>query len=353
MKKTVFKLFSDCIPVRGFRQSAIYDLGRNNYTIIPNDLHEILTKFDGETLLYIKNYYSENDDILDEYFNFLYTQEYIFWCDKKDIINFPLLNLEWDYPGNISNSIIIIYNNCNFDLHKTISELSYLGCRDIILHFKSQIEINYVITILEIFKKYPFHHIEIFIPYFDELNNIDILKDICFNNTTIHKMIIYDAPFENKIYSEMLFWNIIYSTKQILNYDYIAKNSFSINIRTFSEAQKYNLFFNRKLIISSLGYILNSINTDDGKYNICNKTLKDVIKIDGIKKKWNINKDRLLVCKDCEFRYMCIDSRDPIEIGDNRWEFNTECNYNPYIAKWQDEEGYITVEEWLKINNVM
>ena len=82
-----------------------------------------------------------------------------------------------------------------------------------------------------------------------------------------------------------------------------------------------------------------------------NKTLKDVIKTDEVKKKWNINKDRLLVCKDCEYRYMCVDSRYPIEIGDNQWKFNSECHYNPYIAKWKGEEDYITVEEWLYKNN--
>lgn len=25
--------------------------------------------------------------------------------------------------------------------------------------------------------------------------------------------------------------------------------------------------------------------------------------------------------------------------------FNTECNYNPYIAKWQGEDGYLSLKD--------
>lgn len=61
---------------------------------------------------------------------------------------------------------------------------------------------------------------------------------------------------------------------------------------------------------------------------------------------WSVKKDVTLVCKDCEFRYMCIDSRIPI-LSDNKtsWFHNNECNYNPYIAKWKGEEGYRTLKE--------
>ncbi|MDR2126260.1 MAG: hypothetical protein LBP63_05470 [Prevotellaceae bacterium] len=274
MGKNVFKLFSDCIPVKGFRQSIIYDLGRNKYTIIPNDLHEILTNFEGKTLSSIKKYYIGNDSVINEYFRFLCEHEYIFWCNKKDIANFPPLTFEWDYPGYISNAIIILYNNLMFNFKTIISELSDLGCRNIILHIKNKIEMNYVNAMIEILKIYPYKHVEIFIPYSGELNNINMLENICLHNTAINTIIIYNTPFEKKIQSEKLSWNITFSKNKMIDYNVISKHKFSINIDTFSESQKYNLFFNRKLIISSLGYILNSINTDDNKYNIYNIPLK-------------------------------------------------------------------------------
>ncbi len=45
---------------------------------------------------------------------------------------------------------------------------------------------------------------------------------------------------------------------------------------------------------------------------------------------------------DCEYRYMCMDGRPtPSSI---------ECPYNPYIAKWKGQEGWISVEQWRKKN---
>jgi hypothetical protein len=60
---------------------------------------------------------------------------------------------------------------------------------------------------------------------------------------------------------------------------------------------------------------------------------------------WSAKKDHIDVCKYCEFRYMCLDSRLPIKRKDKEWYFETECNYNPYIAKWQHEKGYKTLEQ--------
>lgn len=51
------------------------------------------------------------------------------------------------------------------------------------------------------------------------------------------------------------------------------------------------------------------------------------------------------VCKDCEFRYMCVDAAIPNKRKDNSWYRSSECNYNPYISKWNNEEGYKTLSE--------
>ena len=60
----------------------------------------------------------------------------------------------------------------------------------------------------------------------------------------------------------------------------------------------------------------------------------------------NINVNKILICKDCEFRFVC--SNDFELIYDNLLEVftkKTDCKYNPYIAKWEGEEGYQTLEE--------
>ena len=50
---------------------------------------------------------------------------------------------------------------------------------------------------------------------------------------------------------------------------------------------------------------------------------------------WNINKDNIEICKDCEFRYCCPDNRLPIIQG-NRVLFEEDCLYNPYTNTWNE-----------------
>ena len=42
---------------------------------------------------------------------------------------------------------------------------------------------------------------------------------------------------------------------------------------------------------------------------------------------------------------MCTDCRVFIKDPENIYSQPAKCTYNPYIAKWQGEEGYVPVEE--------
>jgi hypothetical protein len=63
-------------------------------------------------------------------------------------------------------------------------------------------------------------------------------------------------------------------------------------------------------------------------------------------KLWAVKKDLIENCRECEFRQVCVDDRIPEQSINGYWKYDSECNYNPYIAKWKDEDGYISVEEW-------
>lgn len=74
--------------------------------------------------------------------------------------------------------------------------------------------------------------------------------------------------------------------------------------------------------------------------------LKEVMQSQEFQKLWHIKKDDIKVCQDCEFRYMCMDCRAFIKDPKDIYSQPAKCPYNPYIAKWKGEEGYITVEAW-------
>lgn len=51
---------------------------------------------------------------------------------------------------------------------------------------------------------------------------------------------------------------------------------------------------------------------------------------------WHITKDRIEVCKDCEFRYICTDCRCFIIDESNIYSKPKNCKYNPYSTEWEE-----------------
>ena len=69
--------------------------------------------------------------------------------------------------------------------------------------------------------------------------------------------------------------------------------------------------------------------------NIKDTTLEEAINKHGFKEYWNIKKDDVTKCKDCEFRYICTDCRAYIADPSDIFSSLIKCQYNPYIAEWE------------------
>ncbi len=130
---------------------------------------------------------------------------------------------------------------------------------------------------------------------------------------------------------------------------------FNINITLFTESQAHHTYFNRKLYIGPNGEIKNAPECEEEFGFIQDlespDQLKEIIQTPAFQKYWFVHKEITDVCKDCEFRHMCVDNRLPYQRAKNEWYHKTECNYNPYIAKWKGEEGYRTLAECGVISN--
>ena len=61
------KLFANCIPIKGFRRSFIYDLQRPTASnAIPNDLYDIIVKYHMQSVEEIKEIFKHKyDDIIE------------------------------------------------------------------------------------------------------------------------------------------------------------------------------------------------------------------------------------------------------------------------------------------------
>lgn len=70
--------------------------------------------------------------------------------------------------------------------------------------------------------------------------------------------------------------------------------------------------------------------------NIKDTTLQEALDHPDFKKYWNVTKDQIEVCKDCEFRYICTDCRAYIENPEDMYSKPLKCGYNPYTAEWAE-----------------
>ncbi|GEN75154.1 hypothetical protein CHA01nite_08940 [Chryseobacterium hagamense] len=75
--------------------------------------------------------------------------------------------------------------------------------------------------------------------------------------------------------------------------------------------------------------------------NIENTTLEEALSKKDFKKYWNITKDDIEICKDCEFRYICTDCRAFTEAAlrsDQGLDISKplKCGYNPYTNEWKE-----------------
>lgn len=62
----------------------------------------------------------------------------------------------------------------------------------------------------------------------------------------------------------------------------------------------------------------------------------------------SIHIDKVIVCKDCEFRFICVNDFKLIESDSGFFIKDAECDYNPYIGKFRGDENFMQVSEEFK-----
>jgi len=204
----------------------------------------------------------------------------------------------------------------------------------------------------------------------DDLNLINLIEwlnfhraNLFFMNTSIMEIEIIDYGFDQKkltievndsvnIYEvDFTDLKVTFSRGNRIRFkkmnnplDKDHDNGLSINKLLFSETKNYNSYFNRKLFIGEHGEIKCSPESEENFGQIETMyQLLDIVLIEDFQKYWKVSKDMCDVCKDCEFRRMCVDNRIPHKRNDGSYYFVQECNYNPYIAKWKNEDGYVSL----------
>lgn len=333
-----FKLHATCIPVKGIKRSVICDLTRRRLDFIPNALYYILVKLKNKNISEIKNIFkNKQNEFIDEYFDFLVTNEYGMYISKEELKLFPPINLSFDYPSEISNCILEIDENSLHDYKNIFSQLKQLSTYFVEMRFHSSFSIDEIFKILSDCDADEMN-LSLLLQYHKSFSVENIEKlHVSFSINTID---IYNCPDNTNDDYESLkkFFPLNIFNNKMSNKccGSISTSLFQINIPTFTESLRFNSCLNRKLSINSLGEIKNCPSMQSNYGSIKDNSLVEVLKENHLQKYWEIKKDDIHICRDCEFRHVCTDCRAYIENPDDINSKPLKCGYNPYLNKWED-----------------
>ncbi|MEL6717526.1 MAG: grasp-with-spasm system SPASM domain peptide maturase, partial [Bacteroidota bacterium] len=309
------KLFSNIIPVKGATQSILCDTQRGDYRVIPNDLYDLLSHYDGCTFKEILVAYGkENKEIIEEYVDSLYKEECIFFCDTEEEVNcFPTLDMTFELPSTISNAIIDVDRNSKHDYKQIIQQLSELGCENLEIRVFEPIPLSTYEHIFASWKSSILEYVILICPYNESLS-LEAYENMMMKHQRIAKIVVHSCEeriVEEK--SELTKDVSIFYTTQIINNaqccGHISTSYFNPDLRFITEAIHFNNCLNQKISIDQRGNIKNcpAMSSSFGKMG--EDSLIEVSSLTSFQKYWKINKDQIKVCRDCEFRYICQDCR--------------------------------------------
>ncbi|MDR2836826.1 MAG: grasp-with-spasm system SPASM domain peptide maturase [Bacteroidales bacterium] len=345
-----FLFWSNCIPVKGFQRSIVYDIFRGRYILTSNLFVDIYKEYSNYPIGKIKELTGHKYDRgIQKFYTFFVDNDYGIYTDMPE--TFPALSISHEMPYPITNALLDINtNDLKYDIFHVLEMLSDISVNAIEIRDYGNMNLNFIKQILNKTDKSSIEYIEIFTNYSkkNKKSSFFFLE----KNNRIRNIFFYLSPYNDHIkFNEDNKANVVFSKKKI---DYknecgqITGLNFRVNNFLFTESCSYNNCLHKKISISSKGTFVNcpSLQQEFGNVNkMTSKDLLNIVNNNDFRKYWNISKDKIDVCKDCEYRYMCLDCRCFIKDPGNIYSQPAKCSYNPYICKWQGEEGYVPVEE--------
>jgi SPASM domain peptide maturase of grasp-with-spasm system len=329
------------VVTSGSKRSIIIDSQRNQIKYISNEIAKLLKR-----KVLLSKLKAKESNLFDQIM-ILVEQEFGFFTNQPN--NFPTLNLDWRSPQRISNAIIEFNPKLNSQYKKVIENFNLLRCGYVEVRIYEVCEFAELEVFLRLFNNSTIRNIRIYLPS-QMIPSEKKLKDLSFLQRRIQQIVVHSHSGSlNKIVVENL--TLLFTPEKINSKHCCGNISFSrfaTSIKHISESTKYNTCLNGKVSISAKGEIKNCPSLKESFGNVFISDIITEVKRESFEKYWRHNKDKILVCKDCEFRYICMDCRAYIEDPKNKYSKPLKCNYNPYEAVWEERPSPNVKEEFLK-----
>lgn len=324
-------LRADIIPCKGYKRTALIDIVNSEVSLLDNNHYDALYKLYNVGL----------EEIDENLLSLLESDKYI--LQAKSIDNFPRISLKKTTNSvfSVDNCIIDRNNDSAYNIIDVLRQLDELNCKYVQFRFFDYSEEIYEITDYLNTSNSFIQNIEILIKKTN--NHFHKLEELFYRNLRINKLILFNSDETNILSSNQgrIFLEIQNIIDDCKSCGIISTNGFFINKYHFKEANNVNTCLSKKISIDVNGEIKNCPSMPQSFGNVETSTLEEALNHPSFKKYWNISKDHVEVCKDCEFRYICTDCRAYTE----RTHTNNDgldvskplkCGYNPYSGEWEE-----------------
>ena len=333
------KLFSDCQPVRGAKNGAVYDLTRGEIHTFPVRYLDVLNLLERLSYEILLNELSDKDrENVSSFVNFLIHEELADW-DRDDL---PKRQWNVAVPDGIANAIIDVESELH-DLSGLVRELDDIGCKYLqIRSFSTLLTPRHLRAALEGLCPKSLRGVEVLVP-FDGSLPPDEYELLVQTVPLVSELVVHSSPAAS---SDAIEGNrdprrsVKYVTDVIRSEQDCGairpSNLTAPSISTYAANRVCNGCLAGKISVDKGGAIRNCPSMQDSFGHVGLRSLNDVVKDSVFRSLWAVNKDEVEVCRDCEYRYACSDCRAytvPVsKLGCHGKPL--KCSYDPYLGKW-------------------
>lgn len=327
-----FKLFSNCLAINGINRGVIIDFQRKKYYVFKNQIIDFVNEYSGKKIYHLFQDFKNDKLILKKYIRYFLNNELIIL--DNDISFYPAISNDFERPYTI-DTITLNLNLPIFSLKNILeNKIDDIGacCLKLI---SEDSDLKKIAETLQLVDKSRIKTIVIFIKHGVGLE-VELLK-LKNKYSRISEIIFYNVDKKNDSKTNKLIYEIK-SLDEVLSMKIYNQNDFVLSIQSFNESLNFNTAYNRTIFIDSFGDIKRYMEDQSIFGNIDIDDLNEVVMNPKIKEFWRINKDKILICKDCEFRYICPDGSIPFKERETDlfYATKTKCNYDPYKNLWNN-----------------
>ncbi|MFP3594649.1 grasp-with-spasm system SPASM domain peptide maturase [Chryseobacterium sp. SIMBA_038] len=338
------KLFESVKITKGAKSSIIFDTNTGFLQLIPNALFDLLSNDQQDYSLLKKQLDNDSLEILEEYFDFILDNNLGFIVkSKKELFSFKASSNFYVTPSNVEYLILDI-NNLDILNDNLINEICNLKIKYLQIRFSEELISSTIIQAISIINRLnnsTVNEISIIAKY--DFKLLSFIRENIYTISSKFLHFTFHSSNEEDFYS-LNHINITTIKKYLkipISCGLIDLKNVNLNRSFYLESQCHNSCLHKKISIDKDGNIKNCPSMSRSFGNIKNITLEEALNHQDFKKYWNLTKDKIEVCKDCEFRYVCTDCRaytEQTHTNENGLDISKplKCGYDPYTGEWEE-----------------